>query len=446
MKFKFLTIQALIIIVGVLYSPRSILKSGVSDISFFAKDEIKPISWRLSNETSLFSQSDDIDNLVKRFLKRNAMNGISIAISKDDKLLFAQGYGLADIKDSISVEPRHIFRVASVSKLITAVAIMKLQEEGKLDLDDKVFAKGGVLYREELTPYKDRRLNDITVRHLLMHAGGWTQRYGDPMFNPLQITKRVGVEAPATTDTYLKFVTSRRLHFTPGASSIYSNLGYFLLGTVVSEASGMGLEAYVQNILSPAGICDIHLANNNFSDHFENEVNYYEPEGSLPIPTYSGTGELLYKRNGGNDIKLLGGAGGWVASPVELVKLISVIDGDPAVEDILTEESITEMVSSSPIGFDPLGWRSVNRGGTWVRTGSMPGTQALIKKLPNGFNYAIVTNTSSWTGPSFANSLSALMNKIFRSVDEWPDHDLFNYYEPKPLISLDGLFEEANNT
>jgi len=182
-------------------------------------DEIIPLNHRLTNDLSDSDHSKYIDHSVERFMAQNELKGVSIAILKDDKLVYTKGYGYADKENDELVNPKHIFRIASISKLITATAIMKLAELGKLSLSDPVFGEYGILNDEKYMPYRDKYLKDITIKNLLEHSGGWTQKYGDPMFVPNTIAKRVGEEGIASIDTYLKFVTSRRLHFKPGTMS-----------------------------------------------------------------------------------------------------------------------------------------------------------------------------------------------------------------------------------
>ena len=78
-------------------------------------------------------------------MKKWTIEGASVAIAKDGKLVYARGFGYADTAAGIETQPYSKFRIASISKLVTAVAIMKLQEEGKLSLDDKVFGPEGIL-------------------------------------------------------------------------------------------------------------------------------------------------------------------------------------------------------------------------------------------------------------------------------------------------------------
>ncbi len=372
-----------------------------------------------------------IDEKIERFRNQNHIKGLSVAYVNKDKLVFAKGYGYADEEAKILVSTNHLFRIASVSKLITAIGIMKLVENSKISLDSKVFGKEGILNDEQFLKIKDKRLGRITVRNLLNHSAGWTQRYGDLAFLPRVVSKGVGDALPVTVDSYIKFVTARNLHFEPGTHSSYSNLGYIILGKIISKISGMDYEKFIQeNILLPANITDMQLAGSFYEQKLSYEVKYYEPQDALPEECYDGSGRLFPRIYGGNDLKVLGAAAGWLASAIDLMKLYVVIDKDPIVKDILTSESIDEMTRVDPEGLDPLGWRKTKIDGEWVRTGTLSGSSALIKRQPDGSAWAILSNTSTYKGPRLAME----MDKVIRQIDinriTWPDYNLFTYHQP----------------
>jgi len=371
-----------------------------------------------------------IDERIEKFRNQHLLKGLAVAIVKDEKLVFAKGYGFADVEDTIPATPNQLFRLASVSKLITAVGIMKLVENSKISLDSKVFGKYGILNDEKFLDIKDKRLEKVTVRNLLNHSGGWTQRYGDLAFLPKVVAKGVDESLPVNIDSYIKFVTTHRLHFEPGTTSAYSNLGYIILGKVISQVSGMDYETYIkENILKPAGITDMQLGGSFYEDKLPNEVRYYQPEDAQPEESFDGSGRLLPKTYGGNDMKVLGAAAGWIASAIDLMKLIVVIDQNPKVKDILSAQSIDEMTRVNPDKLDPLGWRKTDENGDWWRTGTLPGTSALVKRQPDGLSWVILSNTSTYKGPHLAIEMNHLMSQILSRSDEWPDYNLFAFYK-----------------
>jgi len=365
---------------------------------------------------------------MEKFREQNGLKGVVLAIVKDEKLSFARGYGLADEQSGIPVTPYHLFRLASVSKLITAVAVMKLVENSKISLESKVFGKYGILNDEQFLQIKDSRLEKITIRNLLNHSGGWTQNWGDLAFLPKAVSKGVGDPLPVNIDSYIKFVTTHRVHFEPGTNSVYSNLGYLILGKVIAKVSGTDYESFVRKaVLEPAGITDMHLGGSFREEALPNEVTYYQPEDGKPVESFDGSGRMVPKTYGGNDIHLLGSAGGWLASPIDLMKLVVVIDNNPDIHDIITSESIREMTRVDSTGLDPLGWRGTTEGGEWWRTGTLPGTSALVKRQPDGISWVILSNTSNYKGPRLAVEMDRVMSRILVKVDHWPDYDLFAF-------------------
>ena len=104
-----------------------------------------PAGLVISNSDSDLPETEKLDRSIEKFMKTWHIRGASFALMKDNKLLYTKGYGFADKENAEETDVKHIFRIASVSKLITAVAIMKLVEEGELKLSDKVFGPEGVL-------------------------------------------------------------------------------------------------------------------------------------------------------------------------------------------------------------------------------------------------------------------------------------------------------------
>lgn len=395
-----------------------------------------------NNEYSDLDETKRFDQTIERFMRQWEIKGASLAVMKDGKLIYSKGYGYADEENDIKTDVNHIFRIASVSKLITAVGIMKLVENGKLSLDSKVFGEDGILNDTTLyAPIKDKRVKNITVEQLLRHQAGFTTRYGDPMFNSVSIAKKMNEPAPADLNTVIRFVLSRRLGFTPGTSTSYSNVGYGILSKVIEKVSGTEYERYMQDsVLYPAGCYDMHLARNTYENRYLNEVRYYEQADAELIKACDGRDTLLPRSNGGNNIEALYGAGGWVASPTELLLFLAAIDGDDAYPDILSRESI-EAMTSCPGYSLPIGWMNANSRGDWWRSGTLAGTSAMVKHQRDGFCWAFVTNTSNWTGPRFPQKIDNMVYQAMNRVKEWPDRNLFDpaycksFHDDKKLLA-----------
>ena len=127
---------------------------------------------------------------------------------------------------------------------------------------------------------------------------------------------------------------------------------------------------------------------------------------------------------GGNDVHGLYGAGGWVASPVELLRFVSAIDNCPVKGEFLSQESIDFMTMYSK-NFKPAGWASVTSR-EWLRTGTMAGTSALIKAQKDGYTWVFISNSSSWTGPALSRRMGRDITRALQRVKKWPEVDYFN--------------------
>lgn len=417
-----------ILFVTVVALPFGIERSGL------LKNRSDVASIRLINSLTDSSLYVFSDRDVKQFMQNWDLKGASVAVAREGKLVYARGFGYASLEDSVKAQPFNRFRVASISKLITAVAIMKLQEEGKISVNDYVFGIDGILDDTLFSHPKDKRVYGITVGHLLAHKGGWTQRYGDQMFMPEVVSEATGVAMPVDTKTIVRFALGKNLHFSPGMGQSYSNLGYSILGLVIEKVTGMNYEAYCKKyVLEPLGIFDMCLAHNMKSEQAPYEVTYYLNPQTHPKHSVYGTGEMLPACYGGNDIEALGGAGAWLATAPDLMKLLLAIDGFDTRKDFLSPESIKYMTDPEN-GYAPVGWRGTLPDGSWWRTGTFAGTSCMMKRLPDGTAWVALFNSSAWNGPEISSSIDRMMTRFVSHVSVWPANDLFSYYVPVPLM------------
>ena len=130
-----------------------------------------------------------VDNAVKAFMTTYNIPGVSIAVVKEGKLVYVKSYGQVGKDDNTVLTNKHLFRIASVSKPITAVGIMKLLEAGKLTMKSKIFGTGSILGAD--FPNAPAGMHDITVEHLLHHTvGAWGNNANDPMFKQPQMNHK----------------------------------------------------------------------------------------------------------------------------------------------------------------------------------------------------------------------------------------------------------------
>ena len=367
----------------------------------------------LTNEMSDSTVFNAIDREVREFMKYWGIQGISLSVMRNDSLMFSKGYGWADKEKKEEMTPRHILRLASVSKLITATGIMKLEEQGRLSLDDRVFGPDGILCDSLWTAIiKDSLYFDITVEHLLRHQGGFSTRGGDPMFSTRTIMVQNRLRTPPDHETLLRTQLGKPLAFVPGETQEYSNFGFLLLSMIIEKVTGTDYETWMQeSVLRPAGCLDFHIANNYYQDKYPNEVKYYAQPDDKPVSEYNNSGRSVVRCYGGNDIRALSGAGAWAASTAELCRFVATIDGRPEVPDIISVESVRRMTE----WFDPdtfsLGWNDTKPTGEWTRTGTFSCTSALVKYFPDGECWVLVTNTSTWRGAGLAPFTTEMFQK-----------------------------------
>lgn len=393
-----------------------------------APDASPQLNKCLTNSLSDIDSLSGLDKMIERYLARWEIKGAQFAYTRHDSLLYVKGYGFADVENGERMEPGHILRMASVSKLVTAVGIMKLRDEGRLRLSDKVFGVGGLLGDSIYTSIiKDRRYFNITVDHLLRHEAGFGVRGGDPMFSTRYIMQYNHLDTPPDNETLLKILLRRRLTFVPGTSHAYSNVGYMILSLIIEKVSGMPYDEYMRReVLEPAGCYDFHIAGNYEEDRLPNECKYYMHAGSEPQPEFNNSGRLVNRCYGENDITNLKGAGAWCASAAELSRLVASIDFYPEVEDILSDESLSLMTAYDKRRFS-IGWNFTPDNGPWTRTGSMAGTSALILKYPDGDCLILLTNTSTWKGHGFSKDTREFFARLRQKyAAKMPRRDLFD--------------------
>ncbi len=205
------------------------------------------------------------------------------------------------------------FDLASVSKSITAVTILKLAEEGRLRLDERVFELLGQVRAPPDLEF-DERLRQVTVRMLLEHAGGWdrSKPHGDPITFQARAAKELRLRPPVSADDLIHYVVGLPLDFDPGTQQRYSNFGFMVLGAVIEHISGERYAKFVeQTVLHPMGIETIQMTPEQEPDR---EASYLPDEARRYL---AGTQRALPAGHRGPT----GAAGGWCGSAVALSKV-----------------------------------------------------------------------------------------------------------------------------
>lgn len=377
---------------------------------------------------------ESYDSVVVRLMRGYGIPGGAVAVMKDDRLVYARGFGYADVDAKRPVEPDALFRIASLSKPLTSAAVLQLVQQGKLSLTAPAFA-----LIPDLKPLTgatvDPRLSRITVLDLLRHSGGWDRDHsGDPMFMSTQIAATVGVPAPAGAEAIIRYMLGRPLDFDPGARYVYSNFGYAVLGRIIERVTGQGYESYMRSqLLAPAGITRMRIGHTLLADAAPGEVHYYssDPPATSVFPG-GGTVPWPY---GGFYLEAMDAHGGWIASAPDLLKFLAAVDALPGRADILSAASIGTMTARQPVWADSaywyaLGWlvRPSNGDANWWHTGSLPGTTTLLVRAYNGLAWCALFNTRAQSDAAFSGALDAGMWTAASGVTQWPAGDVFSKF------------------
>ena len=362
------------------------------------------------------------------------MPGGALAVADHGKLVVAKGYGWANIAAHQPVTAESLFCLASVSKVVTGVAVLRLVQEGKLKLDDRAyFLLGRPLPLEGFQ--LDPRVREITVRQLLLHAGGFDPKQGgDYLQAAKKIAKETGQKLPISAEFLLHYALSSQLGYTPGKEEHYSNFGFFLLSEVIEKVSGQPYEQYVrQHVLRPADITGMERERLR-PHYYSHEAHRYGPDGLKEFP--GGRGPIGPP------------AGSWIASAVDMAKLLVAIDGSRGTR-LLSPAVYKEMLAPPPpplaVRADGshfgLGWDVVLPVGgdfRFSKNGGVPGIHTYVEHMPGGVDWVVLLNGGDRRPgkPSALGYCTKHIRQAIQQTKRWPPRDLFEH--PRPAARPSG--------
>lgn len=257
-----------------------------------------------------------IDLWMPLKIKYDKTPGISIAIAHKGKVIYAKGFGFADLAHKDKADKNTPYHIASHSKMFTAVAIMKLVEDGKIRLDDHVVDY--LPWFKAKTKHSDSA--NITIRQILSHTSG-IFRDGD---TPQWVTGKFPKDLQ-------KSFSPKSLVIENSTTFKYTNYGYSLLGLVIQKASGLKYEDYVtKHIIKPLGMNNTYP---DYSDGIKNIATGY----SADVPDTKRIAFGHYVTNA------YAPATGFVSNAIDMIKFISSLSLDSDSKKVLTRESIKEM-------------------------------------------------------------------------------------------------------
>ncbi len=381
------------------------------------------------------------DREVQRFMQARNIPGGALAVVKDRRLVYTHAYGWADRERKIPTTPGSLFRVASISKPFTAVAVLKLVEERKLSLEAPIW---GLLDLPSWVPggkIADERWRQITVRHVLHHTGGWDRdKSFDPMFRSHQIATSFGLPSPPAPRLIIRYMLGQPLDFDPGTRYAYSNFGYCVLGRVIEAVTGTNYETFVQKkVLAPIGIKRMRVGASLVSKRAVGEVRYYTPDDGTAESVFEVAKQVSWPY-GGFCLESMDAHGGWIASAVDLARFAAAFY-DAEHSPLLKPEMIQIMhrPPAPPVWrnddgslkdyYYGCGWLvrpagKTGKGNYW-HTGSLPGTYTLLVRRQDGISWVILFNQRSDDTKLPDGEIDPALHRAANAVTEWPKSDLF---------------------
>ena len=360
--------------------------------------------------------SEKADALLAGLVETNDP-GLAVLVAQGGKILFEKGYGLADLEHAVPVIPQTAFRIASITKQFTASAVLKLQEQVKLSIDDKL---------SKYIPDFPRG-DEVTLRQLLTHTSGIHNYNDDPEFFD-----------PATNDTTEAIIETMKkepYNFDPGTKWSYDNSGYVLLGYIVEKVSGQGYGDFLrENFFQPLGMTNTGV---------------YHAQLGLPH-------EAMGYRLGTNgfervnwDPSWFGGAGALYSTVEDLYRWNEgIFNGrvlDPAsLQAAFTpaKMSIYEVANSGAGG--GFGWLVTRHRGLReiMHGGSVPGFRSWLRRGPEEkFTVAILANSRPGRTNAIPQELTQQLVDIFLADKLTPLPSVNTNVSPKAYAALTGRYE-----
>lgn len=308
-----------------------------------------------------------VDRAITKAMSEQHLSGLSVAIVTGDRIRFSRGYGFADLENSVPFTPATVWRLASISKPITAVAAMQLTERGRLDLDRPI---------QDYCPAFPRKSEPIMARQILGHLSGIRHYRQDENFNSTRPFDGVAASLEAFKDDPL-------VH-PPGAAYTYSTYGYVVLGCVVEGASGEKYDDYVRaHVTGPAGMektrtDDVHT------------IVPHRARGYAKLPS----GDLRNADLADTSNKVPGG--GMVSTAEDLGRFAIALDEHTILKRDTFEKMQIPMRTTDGKNSPYVGWSIGDRKGAKLLShmGSQQGTSTALVMIPSrGYAVALIANT-----------------------------------------------------
>ncbi|MEP7291468.1 MAG: serine hydrolase domain-containing protein [Chloroflexota bacterium] len=364
------------------------------------------------------------DQAMQDFVFLRGVPGLSVAVVYGRRLVFARSYSDTPGNTEV-IEPTSQFRIASLSKQITATAVLRLAQEGRLNLD----ATFGNYFSWTTHPsYVPRNPSVLSAspRQALYHRSGLPMPPDD-----FTIANTLQIPIPITLDDKIRYMLQYMpMRFAPDTDFEYNNFAYLLLGRLIEVVSGQDYNSYVQqNVLNPLGIVGMRIGRTRPQDRLPGEVRYYSQDSTLyPNPVDGSLVPVSYVLHMESELS----DGAWIASAADMARFVSSFEA-PDSHPVLSAPMINLMFSPNPVdaganSYYAMGWNvNINGDGTQQRwhDGGLTGTSTGQMSIGNGVSFAFLFNHDG-TGmtPPLGDIWGTIGNGL-AGVSRWPRTDLF---------------------
>ena len=350
------------------------------------------------------------DAEINAFLQTNGYAGAAVAVAKDGRLVYARAYGSADATTGEAMRIDHQFRIASLSKVMTAVAVHQLAASGRLPLDTRVWPLLDA--RVPIPAAGDQRLRSVTIRHLLGHTSGLSTG-PEPFFNEnATIREAFGPNGASSCEQAARWYVGKPLAAAPGTKYGYANMNYCLLSLVIEQVTGRPWADVVrEQVQLPRGAVGMYT--NGTYTRRPLDVTHATPPPGEP--------------GGGWFMESLAGAGSWMGTPIDMVRILDGLDPSDPGTDLLSAASLAAMRArpatdtETPEVWYGLGLISYDSGASYGHTGALQGSRTMMVHRPDGLTWSIMVNARF---SDHSDILMALMNRALAAVPSWPSYDL----------------------
>lgn len=398
--------------------------------------------------------------LLLSALLLRAQTGVAVAITFQGRLIYARGFADRDTKEP--VQPDSLFRVASLSKPITGLALLRLLDQGKLSLDDRPFANQLRNLPLPRNGVKNAAWDQVTVRQLLQHTAGMPpSTAADPLHPPeiMNIALSYGATPPGNMAQALGTVLTRAPLSAPGSTYLYSNIGIGAIGRLIETVSGKPYDRFVQEeLLIPHGITRMAMGASLRSRRLPAEVRHHDAPGTPLVQSIFPNVGMTELANGGYAHEAYESAGAWLASPIEVLRLFTRFNSN----NFISADSVAEIVKRPPAplsqtvnSYYGLAMQVTSRGNgrfSISHLGSLPGTRTHFVRSfggsGNDIAFALFFNMRRSGDADFMDEAVQAIDRAAATTGftNPPAHDLWPLYiaSERPQFTSAGIVSAAS--